>query len=37
MHPSYFGHDEFADYAPSLKTIADGEARAAAATPRLAG
>jgi NADH dehydrogenase len=26
MQSSYFGHDEFAKYAPSLKTIADGEA-----------
>jgi len=26
MQASYFGHDEFAEYAPSLKTIADGEA-----------
>jgi NADH dehydrogenase len=24
--PSYFGHDEFAAYAPSLKTLADAEA-----------
>ncbi len=26
MQASYFGHDEFAEYAPSLKTIGDGEA-----------
>jgi NADH dehydrogenase len=26
MRPSYFGHDEFARYAPSLKTLADAEA-----------
>ena len=26
MQASYFGHDEFAEHAPSLKTIADGEA-----------
>jgi NADH dehydrogenase len=26
MQASYFGHDEFADYARSLKTITDGEA-----------
>src|SRR5260370_14692185 len=26
MQPSYFGHDEFARYAPSLKTLADAEA-----------
>ncbi len=26
MQASYFGHDEFAKHAPSLKTIADGEA-----------
>jgi NADH dehydrogenase len=26
MEASYFGHDEFAKYAPGLKTIADGEA-----------
>jgi len=26
MQASYFGHDEFAAYAPSLKTITDGEA-----------
>jgi NADH dehydrogenase len=26
MQSSYFGHDEFARYAPSLKTIADAEA-----------
>jgi NADH dehydrogenase len=26
MEASYFGHDEFAKYAPSLKTIADSEA-----------
>jgi NADH:ubiquinone reductase (H+-translocating) len=26
MQSSYFGHDEFAKYAPSLKTIADAEA-----------
>ncbi len=26
MQASYFGHDEFARYAPSLKTIADAEA-----------
>ena len=25
MQASYFGHDEFAEYAPSLKTLADGE------------
>ena len=25
MQASYFGHDEFAEHAPSLKTIADGE------------
>ena len=25
VHPSYFGHDEFARYAPTLKTIADAE------------
>jgi NADH:ubiquinone reductase (H+-translocating) len=24
MQASYFGHDEFAEHAPSLKTIADG-------------
>jgi NADH dehydrogenase len=26
MQASYFGHDEFAEHAPSLKTLADGEA-----------
>src|SRR5215468_9854357 len=26
MRPSYFGHDEFAQYAPGLKTLADAEA-----------
>src|SRR6266436_6563735 len=26
VQPSYFGHDEFARYAPSLKTITDAEA-----------
>jgi NADH dehydrogenase len=26
MHPSYFGHDEFAPYAPGLKNLADAEA-----------
>ena len=26
MQPSYFGHDEFARYAPGLKTLADAEA-----------
>jgi NADH dehydrogenase len=26
MTPSYFGHDEFAKYAPGLKTLADAEA-----------
>jgi hypothetical protein len=26
MRPSYFGHDEFAAFAPSLKTLADAEA-----------
>jgi NADH dehydrogenase len=26
MRPSYFGHDEFAAHAPSLKTISDAEA-----------
>jgi NADH dehydrogenase len=26
MRPSYFGHDEFAKYAPGLKTLADAEA-----------
>ena len=25
MHPSYFGHDEFARYAPGLKSLADAE------------
>ncbi len=25
MRPSYFGHDEYAAYAPSLKTLADAE------------
>ena len=25
MHPSYFGHDEFARYAPGLKTLGDAE------------
>jgi NADH dehydrogenase len=25
MRPSYFGHDEFAQYAPPLKTLADAE------------
>ncbi len=25
MRPSYFGHDEFAKYAPGLKTLADAE------------
>jgi len=25
VQPSYFGHDEFAQYAPTLKTIADAE------------
>src|ERR1700727_195438 len=25
MHPSYFGHDEFAPYAPGLKTLSDAE------------
>jgi NADH:ubiquinone reductase (H+-translocating) len=25
MHPSYFGHDEFARYAPGLKTLSDAE------------
>jgi NADH:ubiquinone reductase (H+-translocating) len=25
MQASYYGHDEFAEYAPSLKTLADGE------------
>jgi NADH:ubiquinone reductase (H+-translocating) len=25
MHPSYFGHDEFARYAPGLKNISDAE------------
>ncbi|TPG50757.1 NAD(P)/FAD-dependent oxidoreductase [Rhodanobacter glycinis] len=25
VHPTYFGHDEFAAYAPSLKTLADAE------------
>src|SRR5262249_14388323 len=24
-HPSYFGHDEYAAYAPSLKTLTDAE------------
>ena len=26
MHPSYFGHDEFARYAPALKSLGDAEA-----------
>ena len=26
MQPSYFGHDEFARYAPGLKTLTDAEA-----------
>jgi NADH dehydrogenase len=26
MHPSYFGHDEFARYAPGLKSLSDAEA-----------
>lgn len=26
MRPSYFGHDEYSTYAPSLKTISDAEA-----------
>ncbi len=26
VQPSYFGHDEFAKYAPSLKTLTDAEA-----------
>src|ERR1700676_1222986 len=26
VRPSYFGHDEFAKYAPSLKTVSDAEA-----------
>jgi NADH dehydrogenase len=25
MHPSYFGHDEFARYAPGLKSLSDAE------------
>ncbi|HMJ99079.1 MAG TPA: FAD-dependent oxidoreductase, partial [Reyranella sp.] len=25
MRPSYFGHDEFAEYAPGLKSLADAE------------
>jgi len=25
MRPSYFGHDEFAEHAPGLKTLADAE------------
>src|SRR5262249_1965998 len=25
VYPTYFGHDEFAAYAPALKTIADAE------------
>src|SRR6202166_1855968 len=25
MHPSYFGHDEFARYAPGLKSLGDAE------------
>jgi NADH:ubiquinone reductase (H+-translocating) len=25
VHPSYFGHDEFARYAPGLKTLSDAE------------
>lgn len=25
VHPTYFGHDEFATYAPALKTMADAE------------
>jgi NADH dehydrogenase len=25
MHPSYFGHDEFAQYAPGLKSLSDAE------------
>jgi len=25
VRPTYFGHDEFAQFAPSLKTIADAE------------
>jgi NADH dehydrogenase len=25
MHPSYFGHDEFAPYAPALKSLGDAE------------
>jgi NADH:ubiquinone reductase (H+-translocating) len=25
VHPTYFGHDEFAKYAPSLKTLTDAE------------
>ena len=25
MRPSYFGHDEFAQYAPGLKSLADAE------------
>jgi len=25
MRPSYFGHDEFAKYAPGLKTLSDAE------------
>jgi NADH dehydrogenase len=25
MHPSYFGHDEFAQYAPGLKNLSDAE------------
>src|SRR6202008_1043434 len=26
MQPSYFGHDEFAQYAPGLKNLSDAEA-----------
>ena len=25
MRPSYFGHDEFAEYAPGLKSLADAD------------
>jgi hypothetical protein len=33
MQASYFGHDEFAEYAPSLKTLADGDPRIRFAGP----
>jgi NADH dehydrogenase len=35
MRPSYFGHDEFAAYAPSLKTISDPRPFEPRSLPRL--